>query len=126
MAKKLVLIFFHFYSIVVTVFIFIDTLDADEWKIKMINLSEKMQKFQFNDELSSLENEQKELENYLINYKLNIAKYNSRQNAIAKGIKLTKISSDNCCDMEDYGDIKDFNSLIAKTGNYNNFFFLLF
>lgn len=90
----------------------------------MNELLEKMQKFEKVFDLEILQKEQKELEDYLYDFKVNLRKYETQKNLTSTKYKVNQSSGNkNKINTEDYSEIKDFESLIAKTGNLFIFFF---
>ncbi|XP_057323957.1 coiled-coil domain-containing protein 112-like isoform X1 [Microplitis mediator] len=96
-------------------------IDVNDCKTKMNELLEKMQKFEKVFDLEILQKEQKELEDYLYDFKVNLRKYEATKNLTSTRCKVNQSSGNkNKITAEDYSEIKDFESLIAKTGHMQN------
>lgn len=92
-------------------------LDVNDCKARMNELLEKIKKFGNDFDLEVLQKEQKDLEDYLYDFKVTLKKYESKKNSTAIKSKIIRKSSEEKNKIDtDYSEVKDFESLIVKTG----------
>ncbi|KAH0540495.1 coiled-coil domain-containing protein 112-like isoform X1 [Cotesia glomerata] len=93
-------------------------IDVNDCKARMNELLEKIKKFGHDSDLEVLQKEQKDLEDYLYDFKVTLKKYESKKSSTPIKSKIIRKSSENINKIDtDYSEVKDFESLIVKTGH---------
>ncbi|KAF7993067.1 hypothetical protein HCN44_005848 [Aphidius gifuensis] len=94
-----------------------EKIDIHESKLRLTSLLKLMNDYQPPVDIIILENEQKELDDYMYEFKISMDKYEGK-----KGKKMIGFNSNTMISKIknnlNYNEVKDFNDLIAKTGHY--------
>ncbi|XP_015112581.1 coiled-coil domain-containing protein 112 [Diachasma alloeum] len=93
------------------------TIDPGELKSKLLSLSTKIKEFDPASQLEIFAAEQKELEQAILDFRVNIHEYEKPNSGLlAAGPRKTTLNRKDC-GVIDYDEIEDFDSLVCKTGH---------
>lgn len=89
--------------------------DAEELKSSLLSLSKKIKDFDPASQLEALAEEQKELEEAILDFRINLHAYEKPNNGVGVAYKKPTLQNKKIVDA-DYHGIEDFDSLVVKTG----------